>query len=167
MLKELLNEYYEIIKNENSSLEKAAMLVRILFKDKYDKGNLPYIDHLLTVSSSVSTEKQKVAALLHDVIEDINVPEEELIEIGFSKEVVDIVVILTRKSKPKEDYNDYIERIINSEIKDALEIKLADLKHNMDISRIKNPTVKDFDRVEKRYRPNYIKIQNKLNEMRK
>jgi len=167
MLKELLNEYYEIIKNENSSLEKAAMLVRILFKDKYDKGNLQYIDHLLTVSSSVSTEKQKVAALLHDVIEDINVPEEELIEIGFSKEVVDIVVILTRKSKPKEDYNDYIERIINSEIKDALEIKLADLKHNMDISRIKNPTVKDFDRVEKRYRPNYIKIQNKLNEMRK
>lgn len=167
MLKELLKEYYEIIKNESSSLEKAAMLVRILFKEKYDKGNLPYIDHLMTVSMSVSTEKQKVAALLHDVIEDINVSEEELIEIGFSKEVVDIVVILTRKSNPKEDYNDYIERIKNSNNIDALQIKLADLNHNMDISRIKNPTVKDFDRIEKRYRPSYIKIQNKLNEMRK
>ena len=51
--------------------------------------------------------------------------------------------------------------------KDAYIVKLADLRHNMDISRIKKPTVKDFARIEKRYRPNYIKIQNKLNEMRK
>ena len=58
MLRELLKENYEIIKNENSSLEKGAMLVKILFKEKTDKGNLPYIDHLLTVSSSVTTEKQ-------------------------------------------------------------------------------------------------------------
>ena len=68
---------------------------------------------------------------------------------------------------PEAATDDYIERIINSDNEDALEVKLADLKHNMDISRLENPTVKDFSRIEKRYRPNYIKIQNKLNEMRK
>ena len=93
--------------------------------------------------------------------------QEELEEIGFPREITDVVQILSRNEKPKEDYNDYIERIIKSGNKDAYIVKLADLKHNMDISRIKKPTVKDFARIEKRYRPNYIKIQNKLNEMRK
>ena len=83
------------------------------------------------------------------------------------KIVIQIPKRLSRKNKPKEDYNEYIERIIKSNNEDALEVKLADLKHNMDISRIEKPTVKDFERIEKRYRPNYIKIQNKLNEKRK
>jgi len=167
MLKELLNENYEKIKQENNLYEKASQLVNILFKNKLDKGNLPYITHLHKVSSSVNNDNQKIAALLHDTIEDIKVSEEELIEIGFPKEITQIVVILTRKNIPKEDYNDYIERIIKSNNIDAMEIKIADLEHNMDISRIEKPTIKDFDRIEQRYRPNYIKIQNKLNEMRK
>lgn len=167
MLKKILNENYEKIKNEEDIYTKAHTLVTMLFKEKYDKGNMPYLNHLEVVSGNVKTKVQKVAALLHDTIENIKINEEELIKIGFSKEIVDIVSILTRKSNPKEDYNDYIERIINSNNIDALEIKMADLNHNMDISRIKKPTVKDFDRIEKRYRPNYIKIQNKLNEMRK
>ena len=64
------------------------------------------------------------------------------------------------------DYSDYIDRIVASNNKDALNVKLADLNHNMDISRIKNPTLKDVDRIEKRYRPAYIKILNKLEEMK-
>ena len=167
MLKKLLKEKYDIIKNENDLETKAYELVSILFEGKVDKGKKPYMEHLLKIRDSVDEKNQKIIALLHDTIEDMNITKEELEEIGFTKEITEVVQILSRKEKPKEDYNDYIERIIESGNIDAYIVKLADLKHNMDISRIEKPTVKDFSRIEKRYRPNYIKIQNKLNEMRK
>ena len=167
MLKELLKEKYETIKNENNLENKAYMIVSIFFEGKLDKGKKPYMEHLLKLRDSVDEENQKIIALLHDTIEDLKITKEELEEIGFPREITDVVQILSRNEKPKEDYNDYIERIIKSGNKDAYIVKLADLKHNMDISRIKKPTVKDFARIENRYRPNYIKIQNKLNEMRK
>ena len=48
-----------------------------------------------------------------------------------------------------------------------MNIKLSDLRHNMDLNRLKNPTVNDYERVNKRYAPAYEKIQNKLNELKK
>ena len=45
-----------------------------------------------------------------------------------------------------------------------MNIKLADLHHNMDSDRIKNPTPNDYERIAKRYEPAYEKISNKLNE---
>ncbi len=167
MLKELLKEKYDEIKKEENLEKKALELVSILFCNKLDKGKKPYMEHLIQVRDSVKTENQKIIALLHDTIEDLKIEKEELEEIGFPNNITESILILSRKSKPKEDYNEYIERIINSNNEDALEVKLADLKHNMDISRIEKPTIKDFERIEKRYRPNYIKIQNKLNEKRK
>ena len=167
MLKKLLNETYDEIKKEENLEKKALELAKILFADKLDKGKKPYMEHLLQLRDSVETQNQKIIALLHDTIEDLKITKEELEEIGFPKNITETILILSRKSKPKEDYNEYIERIIKSNNEDALEVKLADLKHNMDISRIEKPTVKDFERIEKRYRPNYIKIQNKLNEKRK
>lgn len=167
MLEKILNDQYETIKNEEGLEQKAMQIVNILFAGKLDKGRKPYIEHLLYIMNNVNTKNQKIIALLHDTIEDAKISKEELEQIGFPKEITEVVEILSRKNKPKEDYNDYIERIINSDNEDALEVKLADLKHNMDISRLENPTVKDFSRIEKRYRPNYIKIQNKLNERKK
>ena len=167
MLKELLNEKYDEIKKEENLEKKALELVTILFEGKLDKGKKPYMEHLLQLHGSVETENQKIIALLHDTIEDLKIRKEELEEIGFPENITEAVLILSRKSKPKEDYNEYIERIIKENNEDALEVKLADLKHNMDISRIEKPTIKNFERIEKRYRPNYIKIQNKLNEKRK
>ena len=69
--------------------------------------------------------------------------------------------------KKGEYYPDYIERIINSDNKLALEVKLADLTHNIDINRIKDPSVNDYERVTKRYIPAYNKILNKLDSMKK
>lgn len=166
MLKKMLDDNYEIIKNENNLEEKALKLVSILFEGKVDKGGKNYIDHLIKVKNLVETSNQKVIALLHDTIENLNIMNDELIEIGFPKYIVDVVSLLSRNHNPKEDYDSYIERIINSKNIDAYIVKLADLEHNMDISRIDNPTVKDFSRIEKRYRPNYMKIQNKLKEMK-
>ena len=119
---------------------------------------------MLFIKNNVNTDNQKIIGLLHDIIETLKISKGELEEIGFPKNITEVIDILTRKDNPKEDYDEYIKRIIESNNIDALEVKLVDLKHNMDISHIENPSVKDFSRIEKRYRPNYIKIQNKLNE---
>lgn len=135
-----------------------------LFSGKLDKGGYPYLDHLYEVSNNVTSEDAKIVGLLHDVLEDTETTREDLLEMGYSEFIVSTIEILTRGAK--EDYDDYIERIIKSNNKIALEVKLADLKHNMDISRIKNPTPKDLERVEKRYRKAFIKISNKLEELK-
>ena len=64
------------------------------------------------------------------------------------------------------DYNKYIDNIVKNGSIEAINVKLADLKNNMDMSRIKNPTIKDYERVEKRYTPSYEKLMNKLNELK-
>ena len=78
---------------------------------------------------------------------------------------MEILSILTKIKG--EDYANYIKRIIDSENTHAMNIKLSDLRHNMDIKRIKNPTTNDYERISKRYEPAYQKILNKLNEMEK
>ncbi len=144
--------------------EKSEELVKKLFSGKLDKGGYPYLDHLYEVSNNVASEDGKIVGLLHDVLEDTETTSEDLLEMGYSEFIVSTIEILTRGAK--EDYDDYIEKIIKSNNKIALEVKLADLKHNMDISRIKNPTPKDLERVEKRDRKAFIKISNKLEEIK-
>lgn len=166
MLKEYFTEEkYEEIKSIDNLIYKALEIVTILFKDDKDKGGFPYIIHLMSVYSSVYTENQKVIALLHDTIEDKGISKEDLLDIGFPINIVDDVVILSR-IKPLE-YVDYIDRIVKYGSKDAIMVKLADLKNNMDLTRIKKPTLKDYERVEKRYAPSYEKILNRLKEMEK
>ena len=144
--------------------EKAEELIKKLFDGKVDKGGYPYLEHLHEVSNRVEGDDAKLIGLLHDTLEDTEMTREELLKLGYSEHIVSSIEVLTRKEK--EDYSDYIDRIVASNNKDALNVKLADLNHNMDISRIKNPTIKDFDRIEKRYRPAYIKISNKLEELK-
>ena len=144
--------------------EKTEELIAKLFDGKLDKGGYPYLDHLHEVSNRVEGEDTKLIGLLHDTLEDTDMTREELLDMGYSEHIVSSVEVLPRRDK--EDSSDYIDRIIASDNKDALNVKLADLNHNMDISRIKKPTVKDVDRIEKRYRPAYIKILNKLEEMK-
>lgn len=165
MLKEYFDEEkYEELKNSDNLIYKALEISTNLFKHDIDKGGFPYILHLIYVYRHVNTEEEKVVALLHDVIEDKKVTKEDLLEIGFSQKIVDDIVILTR-IKPT-DYDKYIDNVIKNGSKEALHVKLADLKNNMDMTRIKNPTVKDYERVEKRYAPNYEKILNRLEEIK-
>ena len=103
--------------------------------------------------------------MLHDVIEDKKVTKSDLLDIGFPKNIVEDVEMLTRV-KPIE-YNDYIDNLIKNGSVSALHVKLADLENNMDLTRIKNPTVKDYQRVEKRYIPTHEKIMNRLKEIEK
>ena len=165
MLKSYFSEEeYEYYKNNEDLIFKSLELVNRLFTDKTDKGGLPYSIHLLKVYGGVDFYEEKVAALLHDVVEDTEVTFEELSEFGYPDEIIDILKLLT---KPKgADYQAYIDNIVDSENIHAMNVELSDLRHNMDLSRIKNPTVNDLERVNKRYAPAYTKIQQKINEMK-
>ena len=112
---------------------------------QYDKGGKPYILHPIRVAESVKTTKQKIIAYLHDVCEDSSITFDDLLNQGFSEEIVDCIRILTRKRGT--GYFKYIEMIKQNE--DTRCVKIADLKHNSDISRITNPTPYDFSRLEK------------------
>ena len=151
-----------------SDVKKAYDYASYLHNGQVRQSGEPYISHPLNVAyilSEMHADSDTVCAgLLHDVLEDTETTREDLLEMGYSEFTVSTIETLTRGEK--EDYDDYIERIIKSNNKIALEVKLADLKHNMDISRIKNPTPKDLERVEKRYRKAFIKISNKLEELK-
>ncbi len=157
-------EYKKILETDNLIYKSLEIVTRV-FGDKEDKGGFPYVIHLLKVYSGVSEEIEKICALLHDVVEDTNITYDDLRNIGYPSDVIDILTILTKLKG--EDYRDYIDRIINSENIHAMNIKLADLRHNMESSRIKNPSPNDVMRITNRYEPAYEKIINKLNEMEK
>ena len=159
------DDEYQRIKEADDLIYKSLEIVTKLFNDKVDKGGYPYVIHLLKVYSGVTCYIEKVCALLHDVIEDTDVSYEDLEKVGYSKEIIDILKILTKLKG--EDYGKYINRIIESENIHAMNIKLSDLEHNMDSNRIKNPTPNDLMRISKRYEPAYEKIYNKINEMEK
>ena len=164
MLKKYFTEEkYDELKKSNNLIYKALEIVSNLFKYDNDKGGYPYMLHLLYVYNHVDTMDQKVVALLHDVIEDKNVSSDDLLDIGFSKDTISDIETLSREKG--SDYTKYIDNIVENGSYDALCVKLADLKNNMDMSRIKDPTIKDYERVEKRYNPSYEKILNKLKEM--
>lgn len=166
MLKNYFDEEkYQTIKESDNLIFKALEIVTTLFENDVDKGGLPYMLHLVYVYKHVNTEEEKVIALLHDVVEDKEVSGDDLLEIGFPKKIVDDVLVLTR-IKPTS-YDEYIENILKNATKDALNVKAADLENNIDLRRIKNPTIKDYQRVEKRYIPTREKILNRLKEMEK
>lgn len=166
MLKKYFDEdKYDELKSSDNLVYKALEIVTRLFENDEDKGGMPYMLHIIYVYRHVSSLDEKIVALLHDVIEDKDVSKKDLLDVGFPKNIVEDVSSLTRV-RPKE-YNDYIEDLIKNGSICALHVKLADLENNMDISRLKNPTIKDYQRIEKRYNPAYEKISNRLKEMEK
>lgn len=146
------------IKEEKDLYEKATKIVDRVFENDLDKGGVPYLEHLFYVSNRGENEKEKVAGLLHDIIEDKKVKEKDLLEIGFPLEIVEVVGLLTR-NKNKETYSSYIDRLIQSNNIAALKIKVRDMEHNMDLSRIPNPTEKDYQRNAQKYIPQYRKVK--------
>lgn len=98
-----------------------------------DKGGIPYIFHPYHLAEQMPDEFTTCVALLHDVVEDTSVTLEELAKV-FPKEVVDAVAMMThRKDEP---YLEYVMRVSTNPI--ARTVKLADLRHNSDESRLEN-----------------------------
>jgi len=130
-----------------SLLEKSIIIATRAHSGQFDKGGNPYILHPLRVMLSLDNDDDRIVGILHDVLEDTSITLRHLEDNGFHGEIeiLDALVSITRKSN--ESYKDFILRVKLNPI--ALRVKLADLKDNMNISRINSPTEKDFLRIEK------------------
>ena len=124
--------------------ELALQIAKKAHAGQVDKAGNDYILHSMTVASYMDTDTEKAVAYLHDVLEDTNITVDQLRN-QFPKEIVDTVIILTRKKN--KNYLNYICRVTKCRL--AKKVKVADLLHNLDITRIKEPTERDFKRLEK------------------
>lgn len=129
----------------NTKLTRKAMIIAYeAHKNQVDKSGVPYIYHPIHVAEQMDTENECIIALLHDVVEDTNVTFKQLGEV-FSKEIIDILKLLTKKKEI--DYYEYINKIKENAV--ARKAKIADIKHNLDRSRLDVITDKDIKREEK------------------
>lgn len=123
-----------------SRVAQARFLAGAYHMHQCDKAGDAYIHHLLHVAAEVEGEETTIVALLHDTLEDTTLSP-ALIEELFGEIVLAAIRALTRD--PGEDYEAYIARVKKNPI--ARAVKAADLRHNMDLSRLK--TVTDADRA--------------------
>ena len=129
----------------NTKLTRKAMIIAYeAHKNQVDKSGVTYIYHPIHVAEQMDTENECIIALLHDVVEDTNVTFKQLEEV-FSKEIIDILKLLTREENI--EYDEYIKRIKNNSI--ACKVKIADLTHNLDKTRLDFVTEVDVKRNEK------------------
>ena len=128
-----------------ATLEQAIELAVKHHKGQYDKGGKPYILHPLRLMMSVDTDDEKIVAVMHDLVEDTHITIAYLRSAGFSEKVLSALDCVTNRDN--EDYESFIERIAQNPL--ATKVKLADLEDNMDLSRISEPSKKDYKRIEK------------------
>ena len=125
--------------------KKAIRLCFEAHKDQTDKSGLPYVFHPFHVAEQMTDEKTTVTALLHDVIEDTDYTIEDLRQMGFEENVLEALSLMTHdKNTP---YLAYVRKIKGNPI--ARQVKLADLKHNSDLTRLDVIDEKSLARVEK------------------
>jgi (p)ppGpp synthase/HD superfamily hydrolase len=125
------------------TLERAIAIAAQAHAGQLDKGGQPYILHPLRVMLRVPTQPERIAAVLHDVVEDSPVTLADLAAEGFDQEVLDALAALTKA--PGETRVDAAHRAARHPI--ARAVKLADNADNSDLSRIAEPTDKDRQRL--------------------
>lgn len=114
-----------------------------------DKAGVPYIEHPRAVASRVTGDAAKAVAWAHDVLEDTETTVEDLREEGLTEEVIDGIVAMTRRDG--EDYLDFVRRAKANPL--ARQVKLADIIHNMDLSRLSTVDGAALRRLEDKYIP--------------
>lgn len=132
-------DYIELLYNTTE-------LIKKYFADKTDLGGSSYLYHLETVYKKMTTDKAKIVALLHDILEDTNCTEEELSSIGCDDQIMEAIKAITRRSD-EVNYSEYIIRVGENEI--AKTVKIADLENNMDIRRLKSFGDREAKRLKK------------------
>ena len=131
-----------MIYTENTN--KALRLAYEAHAGQFDKSGVPYVFHPLHLAEQMEDEESIIAALLHDVVEDTAWSLADLRAMGFPEKALEAVALLTHD--PAEPYLSYVARVKENPI--VRRVKLADLRHNSDLSRIKKVTERDLKRVE-------------------
>lgn len=125
--------------------KKALKLSFEAHKEQVDKSGMPYVYHPFHLAEQMVTEETIIVALLHDVVEDTDYMLEDIRNMGFSDSVIDALALMTHeKSVP---YMEYVAKIKTNSITTA--VKIADLKHNSDLSRLDVVDEKALERAEK------------------
>jgi (p)ppGpp synthase/HD superfamily hydrolase len=128
-----------------STLERAIEIAATAHAGQQDKAGAPYILHPLRVMLAQKEPAQRIAAILHDVVEDTPWTLEQLRAEGFSDDVLSAVDALTKREG--EDYFAFVDRAGRNPV--ARAVKIADIRDNMDVSRIVGVTDRDRERLEK------------------
>ena len=145
-------EEYEQIKEitkEEYMLELAKFVSENSHKNQIDKAGIDYFaGHIQAVVNGVTTNKEKIVAYLHDTVEDTPLTIERIKEL-FGEEIGEAVFAITKSKDGSLSYDDYIERVKANPL--ARAVKISDLKHNMDLSRLEKVgiTEKDIKRAKK------------------
>lgn len=112
--------------------KKAMKLCFKAHKDQVDKSGMPYVFHPFHVAEQMTDEVTTIVALLHDVVEDTDYTLEDIAAEGFGKDILEAVALMTHEDDVP--YLDYVAKLKDNPI--ARAVKLADLAHNSDLSRI-------------------------------
>ncbi len=137
-----------------STLERAIEIATEAHRRQLDKAGNDYIGHPLRVMAVGKSINEKIAGVLHDVIEDTDWTFEQLAAEGFSNEIIEALRCLTKFSED-EPYDKFIARIKTNPL--AVAVKLNDLTDNMDIRRLPYLSDKDVKRLKK-----YLKAYKQL-----
>jgi (p)ppGpp synthase/HD superfamily hydrolase len=125
--------------------KKALKLCFDAHKDQVDKSGLPYVFHPFHLAEQMTDEDTTIVALLHDVVEDTPYTLADLAAMGFEAHIVDALRLLTHLDETP--YMEYVAQIKPNLI--ARAVKLADLRHNSDLTRLDAVDQKALERVEK------------------
>ena len=129
------------------NLERAIEIAVSAHKGVFDKGGNPYILHPLRVMMSLTTKDEKIVGVLHDVVEDSDDWDFDKLKVeGFSDTVLDGLRAVT-KFFEDEDYDAFIQRGLDNKIGRA--VKIADIRDNLDVTRIGELKDKDLKRLNK------------------
>ena len=125
--------------------KKALTLCFAAHKDRVDKSGLPYVFHPFHLAEQMTDELSTVVALLNDVVEDTDYTFDDLRHMGFPAAVMDALALLTHDDGTP--YLDYVAQLKDNPI--ARAVKLADLRHNSDLTRLDHVDAWALKRVEK------------------
>lgn len=125
--------------------KKALKLCFEAHKEQTDKSGMPYVFHPFHLAEQMKTEETTIVALLHDVVEDTDYTIEDLSQMGFDNTITDAIALMTHADGV--NYMDYVRTIKENPL--AKEVKLADLRHNSDLTRLDIIDEKALQRKEK------------------
>ena len=127
-------------------LTKKALIISFnAHKNQIDKSGMPYVYHPFHLAEQMNDEYSTCVALLHDVVEDTDITLVDLMSEGFPDEVIDAISLMTHNDDAP--YLDYVRALTNNTL--ARKVKLADLAHNSDLTRLDKVEDKDLERVKK------------------
>lgn len=114
-------------------------------REQLDKSGIPYVFHPFHLAEQMKDEKTTVVALLHDVVEDTDITLDDIRRMGFDDDVISAIAVMTHAEGVP--YMEYVAQIKKNPI--ARIVKLADLRHNSDITRLDAVTPRDEKRLKK------------------